>query len=168
MAIGQLITLESLFYTKLDLTNAFFFPNLIYSKSILSEICLLSCPSKLLSIIGLKCEHFCSLCPSYVLNWINKHLLWVFWVVRFLLFLKLLILSFHFDLMQSVEEIYKVASISLSPNVPGQIFVSQVLDVLVRNRNLLTWFLCILNIGILSTISTPLENGPLSFTVLGT
>lgn len=28
------------------------------------------------------------------------------------------------DLVQTVDEIYKVASISLSPNVPGQIFVS--------------------------------------------
>ena len=27
--------------------------------------------------------------------------------------------------MQTVDEIYKVASISLSPNVPAQIFVSQ-------------------------------------------
>lgn len=32
--------------------------------------------------------------------------------------------SFSNLMLQSVEEIYKVASISLSPNVPAQIFVS--------------------------------------------
>lgn len=48
----------------------------------------------------------------------------------------LLILSFQFDLMQTVDEIYKVASISLSPNVPGQIFVSQVLDISIREKEI--------------------------------
>lgn len=76
----------------------------------------------------------------------------------------LLILSFQFDLMQTVDEIYKVASISLSPNVPGQIFVSQVLDIPIRERNLLAWFV----LAIMSKISLTLENGLLGFTILGT
>lgn len=33
-------------------------------------------------------------------------------------------LSYHFFFWQTVDEIYKVASVSLSPTVPGQIFVS--------------------------------------------
>lgn len=36
---------------------------------------------------------------------------------------------FCYLLLQTVEEIYKVASISLSPNVPAQIFVSQIVFV---------------------------------------
>lgn len=32
--------------------------------------------------------------------------------------------EFHNFMMQTVDEIYKVASVSLSPNVPAQIFVS--------------------------------------------
>jgi hypothetical protein len=43
-----------------------------------------------------------------------------------ILFFQALLMFFygpHF-LLQTVDEIYKVASISLSPNVPAQIFVS--------------------------------------------
>lgn len=38
----------------------------------------------------------------------------------------MLMFIFCFDIMlQTVDEIYKVASVALSPNVPAQIFVSE-------------------------------------------